>query len=430
MPKTIDLRQGFGSVLLWSVISAAFIGPGTVTTAARAGAVHGFQLLWALVFSTGAAIVLQEAAARITIASGKSLGEIIAMRYARRGRRLSLALFIAVAFGCAAYEAGNILGAVAGLQLLSAVPPHWLSLLVAVPAALLLWSGRHVGIARFMGAVVFIMGAVFIWVAAQVKVPVAEVLKGAFVPTMPPGALLLATGLIGTTIVPYNLFLASGIGQGQRVGQMRSGLALAILLGGLISMAILAAGTTVAGEFSYAAVGLALSKQTGYLGTALFAVGLFAAGATSTVTAPLAAAVTARSLLGSYTGWKPHYFRLVWMAVLGVGLAFGMAGVRPIPAIVLAQAVNGVLLPFVTAFVLLAINDRELLPARYANGRLANTLMLLVFAVVCLLSLQNLWKALTTIFDALQQADGLAWWLQVGISVAITSILARRVSLL
>lgn len=418
-------------MLLWSVISAAFIGPGTVTTAARAGAAYGFQLLWALVFSTGAAIILQEAAARITIASGKSLGEIIALRYAKRGRHLSLALFVAVAFGCAAYEAGNILGAVAGLQLLIAAPVHWLSLLVAMPAALLLWSGRHVGIARLMGVVVFVMGFAFIWAALQVKAPVAKVFQGAFVPAIPQGALLLVTGLIGTTIVPYNLFLASGIGQGQSVTQMRSGLAPAVLLGGLISMAILAAGTMVAGEFSYATIGQALSKQTGsHAGATLFAAGLFAAGATSTVTAPLAAAVTARSLLGGYPGWKSQYFRLVWMLVLGTGLALGVAGVRPIPAIILAQAVNGVLLPFVTAFVLLAINDRKLLPARYTNGRTANVLMLMVFAVVCLLSLQNLWKALASVFDVLQQADNLAWWIQAGISVGITAILAGRVSLL
>jgi len=61
-------------VLFWSVISAAFIGPGTVTTAASAGSGFGTQLLWALTFSTLACIILQEAAARLTIVSGKSLG--------------------------------------------------------------------------------------------------------------------------------------------------------------------------------------------------------------------------------------------------------------------------------------------------------------------------------------------------------------------
>ncbi|MCB0548279.1 MAG: divalent metal cation transporter, partial [Phaeodactylibacter sp.] len=74
MPKAISIRQGLSSVLFWSIISAAFIGPGTVTTAAKAGASFQLQLIWALAFSIFATIILQEAAARITLASGKNLG--------------------------------------------------------------------------------------------------------------------------------------------------------------------------------------------------------------------------------------------------------------------------------------------------------------------------------------------------------------------
>ena len=62
------------SVILWSVISAAFIGPGTVTTAVTAGSVYQLDLMWAVVFATIACILLQEVSARITIASGLSLG--------------------------------------------------------------------------------------------------------------------------------------------------------------------------------------------------------------------------------------------------------------------------------------------------------------------------------------------------------------------
>ena len=65
------------SILVWSAISAAFIGPGTVTTAARAGAGFGLALLWAVVFSTAACFLLQEASARVTIATGRPLGQVI-----------------------------------------------------------------------------------------------------------------------------------------------------------------------------------------------------------------------------------------------------------------------------------------------------------------------------------------------------------------
>ncbi len=73
------------SVLLGAVIAAAFLGPGTVTTAARAGAAHRYELLWALVFATVACLVLQEASARLTIASGHNLGQALRSRF-RHGR--------------------------------------------------------------------------------------------------------------------------------------------------------------------------------------------------------------------------------------------------------------------------------------------------------------------------------------------------------
>ena len=416
MAKLIDLRKGLSGVLFWSIISAAFIGPGTVTTAAKAGSAFRFELLWALSFSIAAAIILQEAAARITIASGKSLGQIIALRNAGKERHLGVLLFIAVALGCAAYEAGNILGAVAGLRLLTSLPAPFLSLCVAVPAALLLWNGRHALIARVMGAVVFLMGFAFIYTALSSKAPAGELLLGAFLPAVPEGALLLVVGLIGTTIVPYNLFLASGIGQGQSVQQMRMGLAPAILIGGIISMAILVAGSGVAGEFSYESLGAALGRQLGAAGPVLFGFGLFAAGATSSITAPLAAAITAKSLLEHSKSWRPGYFRLAWATVLGIGLVFGLLNVRPIPAIILAQAANGILLPFVTGFLMLAVNDRRLLPAAYANGVLSNALLLIVFGVTCLLGLQNIWKSLLAVVPALESVGTVAWWGQLGLT--------------
>ena len=123
------MKKRILNILFWSVISAAFIGPGTITTASRAGAEFGFSLLWALVFSTIACLVLQEAVARITIYSGRSLGEAIYIRYKKSSSQTVILVLIigAIILGSAAYETGNILGAVAGLQFLipwnNSIPP-------------------------------------------------------------------------------------------------------------------------------------------------------------------------------------------------------------------------------------------------------------------------------------------------------------------
>jgi manganese transport protein len=234
--------------------------------------------------------------------------------------------------------------------------------------------------------IVFLMGVAFAYVAVGTAPDAAKLASSLVVPRIPDGSLVLVIGLIGTTIVPYNLFLGSGIGQGQSLSEMRWGIGLAVLIGGLISMAILMAGTLVTGTFSFQNVSETLSNRVGPWAGSLFAFGLFAAGFTSALTAPLAAAVTAKSLLGwSETGWP---YRAVWLSVMAVGLGFGLLGVKPVPVIVLAQAANGLLLPVVTVFLLLAVNK---LPVAYRNSLWQNLAMGLVVAVTAFLGLRNLW---------------------------------------
>lgn len=250
MPKSVTFNRGLSSVLFWSVISAAFIGPGTVTTASNAGATFGLDLLWALVFSIFATIILQEAAARVTIASGMNLGEILARRYERNSRWVRWILFGTIVFGCAAYQAGNILGAISGLGLFSEIPRQWLTLVLCLLAAVLLWWGNTAWITRILGAAVALMGIAFIWSAFSGNLGFGAWLEG-MRPRVNNGNALLVIGLIGTTIVPYNLFLASGISKGQRIQEMRWGVVIAIIIGGIISAAIMAVGTQVNGPFQF-----------------------------------------------------------------------------------------------------------------------------------------------------------------------------------
>lgn len=429
MPKTVSFRSGLSSVLFWSVISAAFIGPGTVTTAAKAGSSYGLALLWALTFSVVATILLQEAAARITIASGKSLGQLIALKYPGASQRyLRASLFAAVAFGCAAYQAGNMLGAVAGLQLLSGLPNAWLTLAVGFLSFGLLWIGNFQQIARLLGMVVFLMGIAFVAVALYTDHEWKD-WAGLVAPIVPQGSELLVIGLIGTTIVPYNLFLASGIGQGQNILEMRIGISVAVLIGGLISGAILVACTLVKGPFSFEAVAATMSDSLGPWASWLFGFGLFAAGATSSVTAPLAAAITARGLLGSSEsawGTSSPAFRSVWIIILLVGLLFSLLEVKPIPAIILAQAINGILLPLVAVFLILAVNDKRLLSATFNNGLFSNVAMLLIVGITGVLGCYNMLTALLYVFPAIKLSTEYNIFISMTISVLLVAALVVR----
>jgi Mn2+/Fe2+ NRAMP family transporter len=428
------------SILFWSVISAAFIGPGTVTTAASAGAAHGFALLWALVFSTIACLVLQEASARITVVSGRNLGQALRTRYHTGVAGFAVLLLVlgAIVLGCAAYQTGNILGGVAGASLGSGLSPRILTLIIGAVAALVLSLGRTATVARLLGVLVAVMGVAFLVTAWRLAPDPLSILRGAMIPSLPEGSGLLILGLVGTTVVPYNLFLGSGLARGQALPELRFGLSVAVLLGGLISMGIVVVGTAVDGAFGFDALAEVLDERLGGWSRSMFALGLCAAGVSSAITAPLAAAITARSLFsesngGEGEGENEHWpergwrFRSIWIAVLAIGIGFGLAEVRPIPAIVLAQALNGVLLPLVAVFLLLTVNDRALMGERGLNGAWANSLLAIVVSVTVMLGVVNVAKALSAAFGFFAPGESRLLLWSIGLSLAGAVPVWRRV---
>ncbi len=104
--------------------------------------------------------------------------------------------------------------------------------------------------AQLLSATVAVMGVAFLATVILLRPPLDTVLQGSFLPTLPAGAGLLVLGLVGTTVVPYNLFLGSGIAAGQTLRELRFGLSVAVVLGGIISMGVLVVGAAVEGPFS------------------------------------------------------------------------------------------------------------------------------------------------------------------------------------
>ncbi|NGP89989.1 Nramp family divalent metal transporter [Fodinibius halophilus] len=399
------MKKRFLNILFWAVISAAFIGPGTITTAAAAGAEFGYSLIWALVFSTVACIVLQEASARLTMSSGINLGEAL-KKYLNVSPVMSglLGMIVgAVILGCAAYEAGNILGAVAGITLIYKIPAYWIVLAMGGIVLPLFWYGTVESVAKVMGVLVAFMGICFLITAVLMKPDLGAVAQSLVIPEIPDGSSMLILALIGTTVVPYNLFLGSGIASGQDLKEMRWSLSIAIGLGGLISIGVLIVGTAITGSFTFDGLASALTQQLGGWASLLLGLGLFAAGLSSSITAPLAAAVTAQSVAddedkakGGKWAEPGRNFRAVWMGVLLIGLAFGASQVQPVPAIILAQALNGIILPMVAVALLILVNNLELMTQKAANTVGVNILMSIVVFITIIIGVRNVARALST----------------------------------
>jgi len=387
-----------------AVIAAAFIGPGTVTTATLAGAEHGVTLLWALLFSVLATLVLQEMAARLGLVTGSGLGEAIRNRFVGPlSRFLAVGLVLsAIAVGNAAFEAGNLAGGALGAEAIFGFPGRAAALVLAAAAFGLLWTGRYRVVERALVGLVALMAVTFLSTAVMLAPALSELLGGLLVPRLPSGrGLLLVVALIGTTVVPYNLFLhATVVGKRwsgpEALPAARRDAAFSIVLGGIVSMAIV---VTAAGGARGAPIGNAadmavqLEPLLGGWARAFFGAGLLAAGLSSAVTAPLAAAYAAAGTLGwdpSIRGGRP---RAIWIGVLGIGAVFAAAGFRPVPLILFAQVANGLLLPAVALFLLVVVNDRERM-GRWANGRWMNVAGIVVLLVALGLAVTTLVRVL------------------------------------
>ena len=402
------LKRLFSQIGPGTLVAAAFIGPGTVTVCTLAGVEFGFTMLWAMVCSVVATIVLQEMAARLGLVSGKGLAEVLRDEIRKPAlRSLTLLLVVsAILIGNAAYEAGNISGGALGLKTLvpnsevelGSLSVNTLSLAIGVLAFVFLYLGRYKAIERVLVLLVLFMSISFLIAAFLTNPTWLAVLKGLFTPVIPEEGLLTVIALVGTTVVPYNLFLHASLvrekWQGEQdLGAARRDTYISISLGGLVSLAIIICGAAIQDSGINSAAGLAagLKPLYGELAKWVVSLGLFAAGITSAVTAPLAAAYVAQGCFGWSGGMRSTSFRSVWILVLLLGVIFSSIGWSPIEIIRFAQVANGLLLPIIAFFLLWAVNQQRIL-GQYVNKVSTNILGVIIVIATLVLSLRSLEK--------------------------------------
>ena len=397
----------FGPGLL---VTAAFIGPGTITTASRAGAEFGYALLWCVAFATAATIVLQEMAARLGLIARRGLAESIAHSISFAPARMAalLLVFSAIVLGNTAYQTGNLIGAGVGVEVLTGLPAAYAAAAFGLIVALVLGFGVSTQTLQRGLMVIVLLMTVALIATAVVSRPSITSALGGFLPRLPESSLLTVLALIGTTIVPYNLFLhASTVqktwpqaeNQARNLRAARLDNLVSIGLGGAITTAIvLAAASTLHGSdapSSLPKLVAQLGSLIGGTGQLLFACGLAAAGLTSAITAPLAAGYVAAEAFcsrGDQAIKRDRIARATGAAVAGTGalLALGF-GASPGVTIIAAQAINGALLPLVAIFLLVTMNSRGLL-GEHRNGWKLNLAGAIVFVFTIALGVKLLAK--------------------------------------
>ena len=391
-----------------TLVAAAFIGPGTVTLCTKAGAGFGFSLLWALVLSIFATAVLQEMAARLGLIYQKGLADAIKNQLKSKWLKyLAVTLIVsAILIGNSAYQAGNISGGVLGLQTIfpktlihfEDFSLNCLTLILGGIAFIMLYIGNYKVIERSLVTLVLLMSISFIITAIMTTPDWGAVFTGIFIPKQPAGSLLTIVGLIGTTVVPYNLFLHASLVQEKWSGEkdlkkVRKDTIVSIALGGIVSMAIVISAAAISSNTITSAGDLAKGLEPLYGNYAKYflGIGLFAAGITSAITAPLAAAYVAKGCFGWEGGLKSIRFRGTWIFVLIIGVVFASIGKSPIEIIQFAQVANGLLLPVIALFLLWIANKSEVM-GKHVNNTIQNIIGGLIILIVIGLTFKTIFS--------------------------------------
>ena len=381
------------------LVAAAFIGPGTVTTASIAGANFGFVLMWALLLSIIVTFVLQEMSSRLGIVSGLGLSEALRSSINNHFLKAFLMILIvsALGIGNAAFEVGNITGAAIGLSQISSLSISSSVLIVGILVLILLGTRIFKILEQILTVLVVIMSLLFLLTMITIEIDYSKLLRGLFIPTVSASSLLTIMALIGTTVVPYNLFLHADASKRkwkdqevtQALNNSRADTAISIGLGGLITLAIMSTSAVAffgsSMEISSENLARQLEPILGSYSSYIFNFGLFVAGITSAVTAPLAASIAVTEALGWKNDPSSFRFKLVWIIILLIGLLFAYFGTKPLQAILFAQATNALLLPFLALFLFYVVNTSRLMGS-HKNTITINIIALIIIMAVVLLS--------------------------------------------
>ena len=385
------------------LVTAAFIGPGTILTASRAGAEFGLSLMWALLFSLGMTFVLQEMALRLGLVKRLALTTILRDAVAEPLFKWGLLVLVglAIVVGNSAYEGGNLTGAAAGAVLLFGGDLRPWLILLAFVCALLLLKGRYQSLERILMVLVALMAAMFS-LSAVVMVLNSEGADIRLLPSAPSDrSEWIVLALIGTTVVPYNLFLhaslvqrkwADGVPLDQAMSAARRDLAISLAIGGIVTIAVMVTAAYLyrggAAPSQLSDLPAQLAPIAGPFAEMAFALGLLAAGLSSALTAPLAASLTLEGVFHRDSQPSRWLFRSTWAVVLLCGAGFAVTSRQPVELILIAQVTNALLLPLL-ALILILLAARTSIMGQHASRAWQSGVALLAAMVCAYLSVQR-----------------------------------------
>ena len=382
--KTYTLKDKCKALGPGILVVGSFIGPGTITSATRAGATYGYALLWTVIFSVIAVIVMQEMDARLGIDTQIGLAEELVKELSDRPP-LKWAMIILVAsaivLGGVAYMGGDLTGTAIGISSLTGIPSNIVAPIWGIGVLILINIGDAVKtLEKLLSVCVSVMAIVFVVTMIIVKPDLGELLMGA-VPNVPQNAIMTCVAMIGTTVVPYNMFIHATSARKtwhnpEELPLARFDVTISMIIGGIITGAVMiTAGTVMRGMTVSSAADMAVQLEPllGSFSKPFLSIGLISAGVSSAVVTPLGVSYVLAGLFKWKMDKTDKRFFATNIIVVVIGIIVSATGYNPISIIMMAQAVNGIFLPIIV-IALVFITSRTRVLGQYKNSLLRNLL--------------------------------------------------------
>lgn len=378
------------------VAAIAYVDPGNVAANVSAGAQFGFLLVWVILVANAMAGLVQYLSAKLGLVTGRSLPESVA-DHTRTPTRI--AFWLQAELVAVATDLAEVVGGAIALHLLFGLPLLWGGLITGVVSLLLLAVQNHRGQRAFERVItgLLLVIAIGFLTSLVVEPPSAGDVAAGLVPRFDGAeSILLATAMLGATVMPHAVYLHSGLAR-DRHGQPEAGaprrrmlritrydVGLAMLVAGAVNLAmLLVAATNLQGMADTDSIEGAYAAVQGTLGPTValfFAVGLLASGLASTSVGAYAGAMIMQGLLR-----RSYPLLLRRVVTLIPALAILAIGVDPSRALVLSQVVLSFGIPFALIPLIRLTGNRELM-GDDVNHRVTTVLGWLVAAIITVLN--------------------------------------------
>ena len=359
------------------LVSVGYMDPGNWATDLQGGAAFGFQLIWILLLSNIMAILLQSLSARLGIVRRLDLAQVNRETYPKF---VNFCLYILAELAIAATDLAEVLGMAIGIKLLTGLPLMYGTIITVTDTFLFMLLQRY-GM-RKMEAFIFVLvvtiGGSFLAEMIIAKPDLIGAAKGLVPSALSPGALYIAVGMIGATVMPHNLYLHSALVQTRKIERSSAGIkkslwynfidsAVALNAAFFVNSAILILAATAfykTGNQSIAKIEEAHALLAPLLGSKLapilFAVALIAAGQSSTVTGTLSGQIVMEGYLNLRL--NPWIRRLLTrlVAILPAVLVIGLMGEgRVDELLVFSQVILSLQLGFAVIPLIHFVSDKK-----------------------------------------------------------------------